>query len=106
MVRTLPSNAGGASSIPDWGDNIPQALWPKNQNIENRNNIVTNSIKTLKKWFTIKINSGPSTVHLKLVKIVNFMLRRFYHNKKKSTINEYQVFVTQVSGIHQMQPVF
>ena len=104
MVRTLPSNAGGASSIPGWGDNIPQALWPKNQNIKNRSNIVTNSMKTLKKWFTIKINSGPSTVHLKLVKIV--MLRRFYHNKKKSTINEYQIFVTQVLGIHQMQPVF
>ena len=27
---------------------ISQTLWPKNQNINNRSNIVTNSIKTLK----------------------------------------------------------
>ena len=27
---------------------MPHALWPRNQNIINRNNIVTNSIKALK----------------------------------------------------------
>ena len=32
MVKTLPSNAGGAGSIPGWGAKIPQASRPKKQN--------------------------------------------------------------------------
>ena len=36
MVKTLPSNAGGASSIPGQGDKIPHALWPKNENIKQK----------------------------------------------------------------------
>ena len=35
-------------SILGWEAKIPHASWPKNQNINNRSNIVTNSIKTLK----------------------------------------------------------
>ena len=31
MVETLPSNAGGAGSIPGRGAKIPHASWPKNQ---------------------------------------------------------------------------
>ena len=34
MVKTSPSNAGGAGSIPDQGAKIPHALWPENQNIK------------------------------------------------------------------------
>ena len=34
MVKTLPSNAGDASSIPDLGAKIPHALQPKNQNMK------------------------------------------------------------------------
>ena len=30
MVKTLPSNAGDAGSIPGGGGKIPCALWPKN----------------------------------------------------------------------------
>ena len=48
VVKILPSNAGGAGLIPGQGAKIPHALWPKNQNIKNRSNIVRNSIKTLK----------------------------------------------------------
>ena len=49
MVKTSPSNAGGAGSIPGWGASIPHASRSKNQkNHKNRRNIVTNSIKTLK----------------------------------------------------------
>ena len=44
MVKISPSNARGAGSIPGRRAKIPP---PRNQNI-NRNNIVTNSIKTLK----------------------------------------------------------
>ena len=29
-IKTLPPNAGGAGSIPDWVAKIPHALWPKN----------------------------------------------------------------------------
>ena len=45
VVKTLPSNAGGTGLIHGWGPKIPNASWPKNQNI---NSIVTNLIKTLK----------------------------------------------------------
>ena len=48
MVQTSPSNMGVVCSIPGQGVKIPHVLWPKNQNINNRSNIVTNSIKTLK----------------------------------------------------------
>ena len=44
VVKTLPSNAGGAVSIPGQGAVIPHASWP----MSNRNSIVTNSVKTLK----------------------------------------------------------
>ena len=36
VVKTLPSNAGGAGSIPGWGAEIPCALRPKNQNIKQK----------------------------------------------------------------------
>jgi len=53
VVKTLPSVAGVAGSIPGLGAMIPGGSRPKNQNI-NRNNIVTNSIKTLKLVHTKK----------------------------------------------------
>ena len=48
-VKTSPCNAGGVGSIPGQGTKIPHTCKPKNQNIRNRNKIVTNSIKTLKR---------------------------------------------------------
>ena len=45
MVKISPSKAGGVDLIPDQGAKMLHALRPKNQN---RSNIVTNSIKTLK----------------------------------------------------------
>ena len=52
VVKTSPSNAGVADSIPGQGAKIPHASGPKKQNIKkppkNRSSIVTNSIKTLK----------------------------------------------------------
>ena len=47
VVKTLPSNAGGAGLIPGQRAKISHALGPKNQNI-NRSNVVKNSTKTLK----------------------------------------------------------
>ena len=46
VIKTSPSNAVGAVLISGQEAKIPHALWPKNQNI--KQNIVTNSIKTLK----------------------------------------------------------
>lgn len=45
MVKTLPSSAGGTGLIPRGGAKIPQVPQPKNQNINNRSDIVTNSTK-------------------------------------------------------------
>ena len=53
VVKTLPSNSGGAGSIPDQETKIPNASGTEKQNIKSRSNIVTNSIKTL------------NTVHIK-----------------------------------------
>ena len=36
VVKTSPSNAGGAGSIPGQGAKIPHASWPKNRNIEQK----------------------------------------------------------------------
>ena len=36
MVKTSPSNAGGVGLIPGQGAKIPHALWPKNQNIKQK----------------------------------------------------------------------
>ena len=48
VVKNSPSSAGGVGSIPGWGAKIPHASQPKNQSINNRSNIVTNSIKDFK----------------------------------------------------------
>ena len=55
MGETSPNNAGDEGSIPGQGAKTPHALWPKNQN---RNSIVTNSIKTFKMVKKIKICCG------------------------------------------------
>ena len=36
VVKLLPSNAGGMSSIPGQGVKIPYASWPKKQNIKHK----------------------------------------------------------------------
>ena len=35
VVKTLPSNTGGAGSISGWGARMPHGLWPKDQNRSN-----------------------------------------------------------------------
>ena len=44
VVKTSPSSAAAADSIPDWGAKISRVSQPK----KNRSDIVTSSIKTLK----------------------------------------------------------
>ena len=47
LVETS-SNVEGVHLIPNQGTKIPHASGPKNHNINNRSNIVTNSVKALK----------------------------------------------------------
>ena len=47
MVKTSPFNAGSVGSTPGWGARIPHTLQPEPQT-GSRNNIVTNSLKSLK----------------------------------------------------------
>ena len=48
-LRVRLSMQGSVGSIPGQGTKIPQTQWNiNNQNINNRSNIVANSIKTLK----------------------------------------------------------
>ena len=48
VIKTSPSNAGGARSIPGQGAMIPHASWPNPRKTQNRSNIVINSIKAKK----------------------------------------------------------
>ena len=48
VAKNLPSNGRDMVSIPGQGTKIPHASWLKNPNVDNRSNIVTESIKTLK----------------------------------------------------------
>ena len=36
VVKILPAHAGGAALIPSWETEVPHALWPKNQNIKQK----------------------------------------------------------------------
>ena len=47
-LRLLAVSAVGGSSVPGREAKIPHATTSKHQNIKNRQNTVTNSIKTLK----------------------------------------------------------
>ena len=55
MVKTLPSNSGGASLIPGQGTKIPHALRPKSQN-KKQKQYCNNFNKDLKKMVHIKKN--------------------------------------------------
>ena len=48
LVKTSFSNSGGMCPNPSQGSKIAHDSQPKNDNINNRRNILTNSIKNLK----------------------------------------------------------
>ena len=50
VVKTLPSSFGGACSVPDVGAENPHTSCGKPEH-KQQSNIVTNSTKTLKKFF-------------------------------------------------------
>ena len=55
VVKTLPSNVGGARSIPGLGPKIPHALRSKNQNIKQKH-YCNKFNEDFKKWSTLKNN--------------------------------------------------
>ena len=59
VVETLPSNAWGLGSILGWEAKILHVSWSKNQRINNRSNIVTNSVKALKTIYIKKQENPP-----------------------------------------------
>ena len=71
VAETPHSSAGGVGSIPDQGAKTPHASWPKKQNLNSRSKIVTNSIKTFKKWSTSKkaLRKESLQIYRKVVKI-------------------------------------
>ena len=78
VVKTSPSNAGCVGSIPGRGAKIPHALWPKNQNIKQ---------KQYFKKFTEEIKKGPHQKNLKKkkkeIEILNIAI---YKSMKKYEI--------------------
>ena len=56
MGKTSPSSVGGVDSIPGQGVGIQHASWPKKQKYKTEAIIVTDLIKTLKKWSKRKID--------------------------------------------------
>ena len=61
MVKTLPSNAGGAGSIPGRGAKIPHASQPKNQSIKQKQ--YCNAFKKdFKKMVHIKKKKSVKTI--------------------------------------------
>ena len=68
MVKTLPSNAGGAGSIPGQGGKIPHAPRPKKPKHKTEAILEHIQYRLLKKW---------STPNKSFKKMVNCMLRVF-----------------------------
>ena len=52
--KTSPSNAGGVGSIPCWGTKMPCDLWPKKQNIR-------------QKQYCNKFNKDFKMIHIKKI---------------------------------------
>ena len=73
QCRASPSSTGVGDSIPGQGGKIPHALWPKTKT-ENRNNIATNSVKTLK---MICIQNKQKKILNKTPKIAYKVIRKY-----------------------------
>ena len=92
MVKTLPSNTGGAGSIPGRGAKILHVSHPEKQNIKNnKTNIVTNSIKTFKMWTLVHIQKKKNLPPKMIQKIQRGDLAYLNPQTKPSQANHLQV---------------
>ena len=85
---TLPSNAGDVGLIPGGGAKIPHALGLKNQNMNNRSKIVTNSIKTLQMVHIKKKNK----LKISLKTVTKWFLKASSTSWAPITLSEYKGF--------------
>ena len=74
MVKGALTTTGGMGSSLGWGTKSPHVSQPKNQNINNRNSIVTQSIKILK------------MVHIKKKILKSKKIRQGRHNILTSSL--------------------
>ena len=74
MVKTLPSNAGGAGSIPGRGAKIPHASQPRNQNIKQ---------KQYCNKFNKDFKNGPHQKNLKKNQNLKEKINKIKRNKIK-----------------------
>ena len=79
MVKTSPSNAGGAGLIPSRGAEIPHALWPKNQNIKQKQYCYKFN-KAFKKWSTSEVLKKKTTSPLNNAKSFSFQQNQYIHS--------------------------
>ena len=67
VVKTSPSNAGGASLIPGQGTKIPHASWPKYQNVKQKRycNKFSKNLKKKKRHKSLhlcSVQTSPGTL--------------------------------------------
>ena len=86
VVNTSPCMVGGVVSIPGWGTKIPHDLWPKNQNIKQRQ-YCNNSVKTLK------------MVHVKKKNLQNMTQMNLSTKQKQTHGHREQTCACQVGGV-------
>ena len=88
MATTSSSHEVDQGLILGWGAKIPQVFWPESQNKNNRSNIVTNPIKTLKLVHIKKKKKHPKNrIILTVVKTVrghDKKVRQWGESKEKS----------------------
>ena len=78
MVKTLSSDAGGASLIPGREAMVPHASWPNNQNIK-------------QKQYCNKFSKALKIVHIK---------KRFLKNSLYTKINSHGFLILKLNMYH------
>ena len=94
MVNTLPSNAGGAGSIPGQGAKIPHALRPKNQNIKQKQycNKFNKDLKKKKKECLFQRLQGRNIIFMLICFMCFGKYRSLYQKKKKRVVWKVSIF--------------
>ena len=81
LVKISLSNSRGAGSFPCGEAKIPHASQPKKQNINNKSNIITNSIKTLEMVPIQKKKILKKEKKTEWEACINRVLVHMYHHK-------------------------
>ena len=94
MLNALPSSAGDVGLIPGWGAKILHAWQPKETKMENGKNIVTNSIKTLKKsQHMFKMSHITQTYHKTMFFCTHIFSLSFFFNQYLLFCMNLEIFI-------------